>query len=298
LLQDWRCDIGGGGKGSSSSTKTSIRYAPYIEDHHKDFLNIVANYRDDLLEDSPFDGYSEILVDVGFFGTGYTLASFPSLFDMGGKFIFGLDVDTLFDQIFEESTDSAVIDNLVAAERDLLDDDIDQNVLPRFELGMRNLNAVNSSSFVIGKALIESARVKSISKFSSELRYRMIPVAAQRWQTHLEWNKSAILTYAEMIKLYFLSKKEITEFNYEILSQHKLWPFTVLEFDKGAIGALTGATTNKANAGSGSKVASALGGALSGAAAGSMLAGASAGTISGPAGMIGGAILGLAGGLF
>jgi len=290
--------MGSGGKGSSSSTKTTIRYAPYIENHHEDFLDIVATKRDLLIDDSPLADFSEILVDVAFFGTGYTIASFPSLYDMGGKFIFGLDVDTLFDQIFEESTDGAEINNLVSAEADLLDDDIEANVIPRYELGMRDLNAVMSSSFVTGKALIESARVKSVAKFSSELRYRMIPVAVQRWQTHLEWNKSAILTYAEIMKLYFLSKKEITEFNYEILSQNKLWPFTVLEFDKCAIGALTGATTTKQNAGSGSKVASALGGALSGAAAGGMIAGASQGAIAGPVGMIGGALLGLAGGLF
>lgn len=298
MLRDGRCDIGGGGKGSSSSTKTTIRYAPYIEDHHEDFLDIVATKRDLLIDDSPFDDFDEILVDVAFFGTGYTIASFPSLYDMYGKFIAGLDVDTLFDQIFEESTDGAEINNLVSAEADLLDDDINAHVLPRFRLGMRNINAINSSSYVIGEALIESARVKSIAKFSSELRYRMIPVAVQRWQTHLEWNKNAVLTYGEIMKLYFASKKEMTEFNYEILSQHKLWPFSVLEYDKAAIGALTGATTTKSNAGAGSKVQSALGGALSGAAAGSMIAGASQGAIAGPVGMIGGALLGLAGGLF
>ena len=281
----------GGGKGSSSSSKVTVRYAPYIEDHHEDFLDIVATKRDSLIDDSPFDDFEEILVDVAFFGTGYTIASFPSLYDMGGKFIFGLDVDTLFDQIFEQSTDGAEINNLVSAEADLLDDDIEANVIPRYELGMRDLNAVMSSSFVTGKALIESARVKSVAKFSSELRYRMIPVAVQRWQTHLEWNKGAILTYAEIMKLYFLSKKEITEFNYEMLSQHKLWPFTVLDFDRAAIGALQGATTTKSNAGAGSKVSSALGGALSGAAGGAMMG-------MGPGGMVIGGLLGLAGGLF
>jgi len=48
---------------------------------------------------------------------------------------------------------------------------------------------VLSSSFVIGKAMLETARTKALSKYDAELRHAMLPVAAARWQTHLSGTK-------------------------------------------------------------------------------------------------------------
>ena len=210
-------------------------------------------------------------MDDAFFGTGYLLSSFPSLYDMYGKFMAGLDIEALWSQIFEDTVNSSVANDLVSAESALMDDDIDTNVIPRLQTGMRDINAVMSSSFVIGKSIIEDARVKSLSKFSAGLKYNLITVASGRWTTHLEWNKSVVAIYSEILKFYFSAKTDIDEVNYTMAVKDKLWPFTVLDFERAALGALQGAINSKTDVAGVSTTAKVLSGALTGAAMGAMV---------------------------
>jgi len=276
------------GKGGGDSTSI-VRFAPYIEENHEAFLNTVATYREALTDDSPFDGFSDIVLDAAFFGVGYTIASFPSLYDMYGKFMAGLDVDTLFSQIFEDAVNAPEINDLVAAESSLLDDEITDKVLPPILTGARDINSVLSSTFVIAKTIPRDTQLKLISKFSAEAKYRMIPVAVDRWKTHLDWNKNIVMSYAEIMKLFYSAKMDIDDYNYSMAAKNKLWPFTVLEYERAALGALTGATTTNKDVAGGSKAQKAIGGALSGAAMGAQVAG--------PYGAVVGGVLGLAAGL-
>jgi len=302
-----------GDSGGGDQT-TTIRYAPYIEDHHTWFLDVVQGQVNSLSGQSPFTGYTNITVDDAFFGAGYLITSFPALYDMYGKFMAGLDIEVLYGQIFEDTVNAPAINNLVSAEAVLLDDDINANSLPRFQVGMRDMNSVITSSYVVGKAMIEDARVKSISKFSAQLKYQMIPVASERWRTHLDWNKGVVGVYAEIMKLYFSAKMDINEANYSMAAKNILWPFTVFEYERVALGALQGATNAKTDVAGASTTAKAISGALSGAAmgvmAGSMIAPATAGVAAtattgaiagtaggGPIGAVIGGVLGLAMGL-
>ena len=284
-----QCNGGGGG----GDTVTTIRYAEYVEDRHKAFLIAVAEYREDTTGESPFEDYTDITTDVAFFGTGYTIASFPSLYDMYGKFMAGLDIDSLYSQVFEDTVNASEVNDLVAAEGGLIDDDIDSNVTPKFQVGMRDINSVLASSYVVGKALIADSRVKALEKFRSELKYQLIPVATERWKTHLEWNKATVMSYAEIMKLYFSAKMDIENFNYTMAAKNLLWPFTVLDYERAALGALQGATKGTSSTESGSSTGGAISGALSGAAMGAMAVPAAPW-----AGAAGGAVLGLAASLF
>lgn len=259
-----------GGSKSKSSEKTEIRYAPYIENHHQTFLDQVDGYVSLLKDDSPYEDIDNISIDSGFFGVGYVLSNFPSLYDMFGKFMAGLDIDVMSNQILEDTVNSSIINNLVSAEAELLEDHIDTKVSPKFLTGMRDINSVLTSSFVIGKAIIADSKTKAIEKYSSELRYRMIPVATEKWKAHLDWNSGVIRTYSEIMKLYIASKLDTQEHNLKLAVQNKLWPFTVLEYQRAALGALQGATNKGGADTSGGGIAGALGGALSGAAAGSV----------------------------
>ena len=51
-----------------------------------------------------------------------------------------------------------------------LDDEITTKVLPRFEGGMRDINAVVSSAFVLGRSIIEGFRDREVAKHDSEIR--------------------------------------------------------------------------------------------------------------------------------
>lgn len=275
-----------GGGGSSGGTYT-MRYASYIEDRHKVFLNDAYAYRNNVIANNPYDNFTEIPVDVGFFGTGYLLASFPALFDVYGKFVAGLDIDALWEEILDSTVDSPAAKNLVVAESALMDDELDASILPKFMTGMRDLNATMSSTFINGKALLLDTKQKTIAKFSAELKWKLVSVAQDRYKAHLAWNTEVVNSYSNLFKTYFSVKDGINRLNYDIKSKDSLWPLTVMDYERAALGALQGAMKQNTEQSSGSNF---LGGALSGAAAGGMIAG--------PWGALGGAVLGGVASLF
>lgn len=279
--------------GGDKDTQTqTIRYAPYLESHHRDLLFDIQAQRtrlsvdmngDGIWDSSPYKDYADFSIEDAFFGAGYALGSFPSLYDMYGKFMAGLDVEVLFDQAFEDTINGTVVDNAITAEADRLEDDLVQNAIPRFETGLRDINSVMSSSFVIGRSIMETARTKAISRFSAELKARLIPVAVDRWAKHLDWNRSVIEMYAQILKFYFISKIDIDNQNFEIAAKNALWPFTIFQYEVSALGVLNGAKDVTSDVAGASKGAKILGGAMMGASSGAAV-GAAFGSAGGPIG--------------
>lgn len=288
----------GGSSQKSHTTQTSIiSYAPYVQTAHQNFLATVATKRAAVIDDDPFSGYVDVEVEDAFFGAGYTISNFPSLYDMYGKFMAGLDIDTLFDQILEETVDSTIVSDLTSTEAALMEDDIEVNSLPRMQIGLRDINSVIASSYPIAKAILEEARTKSVAKYRADLRYRLIPVAQDRWNVHLQWNQQVVTIYSELMKFYYAAKHDVNEDNYSFAAKSRLWPFTVLEFERAALGALQGATNSRVEAAGASTTSRMLSGALAGAAMGAMVGStiksASGGTYAG-LGAAAGAVLGAA----
>ena len=269
---------------SPSDLTTTTTYAVYVEEYHQSLL-LQSKYRlEDLIPklgsgnpdathdiDTPYDNYEDVTVDEAFFGTGYLIDSFPSLYDMYGKFMAGLDVDTLWTQTMADTVENPAVNNLIAAEADLMDDDIETNSVPRLQTGMRDINSVMSSSFVIGKSVIEDGRVKAIAKFAADIKYRLIQIASGRWTTHLEWNQRVVGVYAELMKFYFSSKADVDEINTTFAVKKALWPFTVLDFYRANVAAMQGATVQKKDVAGASTTQKILSGALSGAAMGAQV---------------------------
>jgi len=279
--------------GGGSSTNTVVEIPEYLRSAHQQFIADIRSEVAATRNASPYSDYPVIDVDVAFFGTGYILKSFPPLYDMYGKFMAGLDVEALFKQEFKDTVDNDIITDLVHSQATELSNDLENEVIPRYETGMRDINAVMSGTFVIGKAMLERKRIQELSKFSAELKYRMIPVAVDRWKTILEWNKQLVITYSEIIKLYFSAAIDIDSHNYEMKAKNILWPFTVLDFERAAIGAATVGGNTRTEVAGASTAQRMIGGAMSGAAMGGMAAGAITG-LSAATGMIGGGVLGLA----
>jgi hypothetical protein len=286
----------GGGGGGGGDTETTVRYAPYVEAHHQTFLDEIASQVAIALPNSPFAGYTPIDYLCGFFGVGYTLCSFPSLYDMYGKFMAGLDIDALYTQILEDSINNPAIDNLVSDHASELSDDIIQNASPRFVTGMRDINSVVSSSFIVGKAMMETARTKSIAKYDASLRFAMLPIASQRWSDHLKWNKDVVSVYAEFLKFYFSSAMDLDNHNYSVTTKDALWPFTVLEYQRAALGAMQGASNSKSDVAGASTTGKVIGGALSGAVGGAMIGASYGSAVPGYGTLIGAGIGAVVGG--
>ncbi len=77
-------------------------------------------------------------------------------------------LDSIVTSMKSDLSDSYV-DDQVKEYSDMLQDDIERTVLPKFEAGMRNANAVMSSAFVIGEALIFAEKDRQVSKFGADL---------------------------------------------------------------------------------------------------------------------------------
>jgi len=267
--------MGGGGGDSGGTNVNIVRYASYVEEAHEDFLDD-SSYFGDLLRpiaSSPYADFVQLDNDDAIYGIGYAMSSFPSLYDMYGKFMAGVDIESLFEQVLYDVQNADTIRDVSDAHRDLLTDDIEQDTLPRFRAGMRDINSVMSSTFIVGEAIIEQGRVKKLAEFDAKLQYSLIPVAAELFAKHLSWNQQVVGTYLDIIKTAATIKFDETAINCEIVAKDKLWPFTVLAQERANLGALQGARTETtSDAVKGPSTASkVIGGAMSGAAAGSMV---------------------------
>lgn len=291
------CFGGGGGGGSGSGTQvTYIRYAPYIESSHKVFLGQIQTYRNAKKGRSPYAAYTATNIDTAFLGAGILISAYGSLFGKFLTYMQNIDTASLYDTAFTRTVNSQNVKNLVTAEGALLSEEIENEAYPRMLAGARDLNAVMSSTFVIGKANIEATRLKLLSKFSTGLKFSLLPHAMAVWKTQLEWNRGIVDNYARYLQLYYSAKMDTIEQNYTMAAKDELWPFTILDHERAALGAMQGAMNTKSIAGEGPSTGQkVIGGAMSGAAAGAMIAGTGAGPMGA---LLGGAIGGLAGLLF
>lgn len=191
------------------------------------------------LGSQPLDRYPSI--DDAMFTEGYTISSYPSLWDMYGKFVAGLDVEVIYEQIYEDMVNDPAINKAIAAESVYLDDELNRTSLPKLTAGMRDMNAVMSSSFIYGKALLESDKVKMINKFSADLKIEAMRLALQRWSTHLQWNHNVIEQYIKMNETFWSLRQSWTDQVIKIETGDKKWPLEVLDIYRACVGALNGA---------------------------------------------------------
>jgi len=267
--------MGGGGGDSGGTNVNIVRYASYVENHHEDFLDESRSYGNILrpIASSPYADYVQLDNDDAIYGIGYAMSSFPSLYDMFGKFMAGVDIESLFEQVLSDVQNTETIRNVSDAHRDLLTDDIEQDILPRFRAGMRDINSVMSSTFIMGESVIEQGRLKKLADFDAKLQYSLVPVAVDLFGKHLSWNHQVVSTYLDIIKSAATVKFDEVAINCEIVAKDKLWPFTVLAQERANLGALQGARTETTSDATGgpSTASKVIGGAMSGAAAGSMI---------------------------
>lgn len=270
----------------SSSGETTVRYAPYLEKLHRQISGVditppfftMTAALNEAFHKSPYKtGFNSINPDRGFFGVvagepniTYTLDSFPSLWDMFGKFMGGLDLHLLWSDVYEDVVHGPEIANSIAAHSALLRDEIDIKVLPQFLAGMRDINAIQSTTFVIGKALIYDAHTKAVSEFAGALRVASLDLSFKLWTKHLDWSTQVINAYSEMFKLYFAIKMDNDRNELEYKVKDVLWDLGLFEYARAYIGALNGAAAMTGR-NEPSQATKALAGAASGAAMGTAI---------------------------
>ena len=300
---------GGGG----GDTETTIRYYSGIEDAYNKLRGLGWTETQALYHDSPFaTGFDVIAPEDAFFAAGYVVSDFPSMYDMFGKFMAGLDIEVLRSQIQLDFIRGTVSDELKNTNRVMLNDETDNVILPKLKASYQTMNAVMSSSFIDSISTVYSNQLKRINEYNATIDMRMLELATQWAMKHLDWNTQVITHYYNIATGYLQANANYLSHKSQMTSLDKLWPFTVLDHYRAIVGCLNGAQ-GATSAKSTDPWSKALGGALGGAAMGGMVGSAIGGTIggtavgtlasgelmmsggiaAGPAGAIAGALIGL-----
>lgn len=159
---------------------------------------------------------------------------------------------------------------------------LDVSGIPEFEAGMRDINAVQTSSFTLGKAMLYAR----VGLEASKLALMNTNQAMDLTMRYGESLRGQFATEVDYTKIVIIAYKEQADRQLELDIEEAKWPF----FEYREAGALLGAIGGPGGLGHAAKpnpMASALGGAMAGAAAGSYL---------GPYGAIAGAVIGGVGG--
>lgn len=160
--------------------------------------------------------------------------------------------------------------------------ELDTRGVPEFEAGMRDINAVQTSSFVLGKAMLY-ARVGLEAAKLALLNTNQAMDMTMKYGEILRNQFSAQMDYSKIV---IIAGKEKADRQVELDVEEAKWVF----FNYREAGALLGSIGSSAAMQSSAKpnpAASALGGAMAGAAAGAAF---------GPYGAIAGAVIGGVGG--
>lgn len=190
------------------------------------------------------------------------------------------------------------MENLEDAYSDMLDDEIETKVLPKFKAGMRDINAVQSSAFVIGEAVIYAARNKDYANYATQLRLRRSDdIVLKLLELEANVTRETAHMVADTKRIGIVAKKEESEVNARYDEADALWDIELYQHGSNMLAAIGGGTSTTASASKSNPISSAIGGGLSGAAAGAMI-GAQTGMVSGPVGAAIGGVLGLASSFF
>ena len=269
-----------GSSGGGSSGKVS--HSAYLEACHNDWLDhtgvdtiekSITEVMDSAIGSSPWTGLSAYNPDAA-------IAEYEAGIKAFAVLLAGLSDTADWNAFYANAAlalDGAGDANIaadVAAYADILDDDIAARVLPRFRRGMQDINAVVSSAFPIGEAIIEAFQARDVAKYAATLRSalgdkrlqateQMMNMMARR----IGWQDSYTRLLVEGKRIKIVAKKEQTDQDATIDEADAKWDLEVFQYGGNLMASIGGGTAipnmAKKNVG-----ASVLGGAVTGAAAG------------------------------
>lgn len=297
--------MGGSGGGGSSG---AVSHSAYLETVHGDWLNSggvdtitdsVTGVMNSAIGSSPWAAAAAYNPDVAIAANAAEIVLFRALL---GGLSETADWTTFYaqaDLTLAGLAEAAIIAdaNAFAA---ILDADIATRILPRFRRGMQDINAVLSSAFVIGEALIEGSRNRDLAKYTASIRLdtrsrtleateQMIQMQARR----IAWAESLTRMVIESNRISIVAKKEQFDQDMTIDEEDAKWDLEVFQFGANVLAAIAGGVAGS-KIKSPSKMQSAIGGGMTGAAAGAMVGAAYGGQTAGIYGAAIGAVLGIA----
>lgn len=184
-----------------------------------------------------------------------------------------LSAGTGLDAIITDVLSDARIDDAVDEFSDDLDARYDAEVLPKFNAGMRDIGAVVSSAFAIGRAVIAEGQTREVAKYSAGLHLKAFgDDALTLIGLKLEYQKAVSHMIVEINRMEIVALKEETDTNIKLGEANALWDLELFQYGSNALASIGGGTVQP-KVKEPSTARSVIGGAMSGAAAGGMVGG-------------------------
>lgn len=192
-------------------------------------------------------------------------------------------IDTVLLKYDEALVDDSSIADQVAAYSAILDDDLENKTLPRFRAGMRDVNAVQSTAFVVGQSLLEAFKGREVAKYAADLHGEIakkkpeliINTAGKLLEPQLatlEMRKALAQMSIDTNRIHIVAKKEEVDGQMEIDEAEAKYDYEKWNSFGNYIAGMSGGVGSTAGR-QPSTAQSAIGGALSGAAAGGSIGG-------------------------
>lgn len=208
------------------------------------------------------------------------------------------------DIIDGEITDATVNADIVAFSS-VLDEELESTngVIPKFESGMRDIGAVNTSAFVMGRADLYGKKALAVAKYGTELRHKQYLAKLDLYMRGTDkiievlMNKSQLKEAAtkliiEANRISIVANKEQLDQDVAYMESSHRWDLEAFQHGANLLASIGSGTAPATEGKKPSVISSALGGALSGAASGALI-GAQMGSVGGPMGAGIGAVLGM-----
>jgi hypothetical protein len=257
-----------GGGGSSGE----VDYPDYMKEAHGQALNRRGNdtltrsltyYMNAAFDESPFLEHLPGCMDT-LFGT-----SANPVFGLLSSNI-GTDTVAVFNDVYLSVSTNPAHVALLNAEIDIMNDDVDLKVLPRFQAGMRDMQCVMTSAFSIGHAIIESQKNRDVTKLIAETNYNMLKLADEVFKQYLDWQKTLVVHSAELARVYAAGKFDEIKFISEATAKDRTWELELFNYFSTLMASIGGGTPTQSGK-EASTAQNALGGAMSGAAVGTSI---------------------------
>lgn len=278
----------------------------YVQAIHGDWLNDLDTYINAATNPytglTPYDPAQDIAAMVLAISTFQaSIANIDPDGDVGSAYAAAI---SLIDTYLISDT---YISDRISAHSDDLDVEINAKVLPRFEAGMRDINAVQTSAFAIGRAIIEKDRNDKVDKFAADIRFQVqekrVSIAvnlmseiSRYYLQKKEYERAAMAIILDEKRLALSAMSDYKTENKAILSDAAKWPMEKYKSGANMIASVTGGTTSSTSM-DGNKTARVISTALSGAVAGSLVGNMISSDSGSSYGAMIGGMLGIMGGL-
>jgi len=167
--------------------------------------------------------------------------------------------------------------------------------LNRFAQDFVDINAVNGSAYVLGRAVMEMLRESDVNMKRVALQDLAVRELSGLWTAMVQAKSQIVGMQVEISKASIVAKIDEARINLDLTSIDMMWDVDVWARGGNLLGAIAGSATQDLKDLGPSKAASTLGGALMGA-AGMAALGIKTGPLGGPTGIIiGGLVGGVAG---